>query len=99
MRSLYDLANKISGEVPGTDLDLVMWKMGEALSKIYDEVDWSFQRTITYANWLCPGQIANSGGFTVTPYSTTVTANLAASQQINGYTAQPGAALDRKSGV
>ena len=93
MASLYKLANRISGEVPQTDLDLVMWKMGEALGKIYDEVDWSFQRTITYANWLCPGQVANSGTFTVAPYSNTVTGSIGATQQINTYTAQSGSAL------
>lgn len=93
MANLYKLANRISGEVPGTDLDLVMWKMSEALTKIYDEVDWAFQRGITYANWLAPGQIANSGTFTVTPYSDTVTASTAASQQINGYAALAGSAL------
>jgi hypothetical protein len=93
MADLYKLANRISGEVPGVDLDLCMWKISEALGKIYDECDWAFQRTITYANWLAPGQIANSGTFSVTPYSNTVTANVAASQQINGYTALPGAAL------
>lgn len=91
--SLYKLANRISGEVPGTDLDLVMWKMGEALGKIYDEVDWSFQRTITYANWLMPGQVASSGTFSVTPYLNQVTASQAATQQINGYTALPGSAI------
>jgi hypothetical protein len=91
--SLYNLANKISGEVPGADLDLVMWKMGEALGKIYDEVDWSFQRTITYANWLNPGQVASSGTFSVTPYSNTVTGSQAATQQINGYIALPGSAI------
>lgn len=90
MSNLYRLANRITGEVPGIDLDLCMWKMREALSHIYDEVDWAFQRGITYANWLCPGQVANSGTFTVTPYSNTVTADTAASQQINGYTALSG---------
>ena len=58
MPSLYSLANKITGEVPGVDLDLCMWKMSEAITSIYDEVDWAFQRSITYANWLAPGQIA-----------------------------------------
>ena len=93
MGSLYRLANRISGEVGGVDLDLVMSKMSEALSAIYDECDWSFQRTITYANWLCAGQVASMGRFTVTPYSNTVTANTPASQQINGYTALSGSAL------
>src|ERR1017187_8243255 len=90
MASLYKLANRISGEVTGTDLDLVMWKMNEALGKIYDEVDWSFQRTITYANWLCPGQVANSGTTTVTPYSDQVTFDAAASAALNTYMTSPG---------
>jgi hypothetical protein len=42
---------------------------------IYDMTDWSFQRTITYANWLCPGNVANIGTYNVTPYQNTVTAD------------------------
>jgi hypothetical protein len=91
--SLYKLANRISGEVPNTDLDLVMWKMQEALGKIYDECDWSFQRTITYGQWLSAGQVANTGTFTVTPYSPTITASLAATQAINNYEALPSSAI------
>lgn len=90
---LYRLANRISGEVPGTDLDLVMWKMGQGLSKIFDEVDWSFQRSITYANWLCPGEVANTGTFTVTPYTDTIVADAAATTAINNYMALSGSAL------
>lgn len=93
MSSLYKLANRISGQVPGTDLDLCMWKMSEALGKIYDEIDWAFQRAITYANWLCPGEVANEGTFTVTPYSNTVTADAASSAAINNYAALSGSAL------
>jgi hypothetical protein len=87
--ALYKLANRITGEVPGCDLDLVMWKMGEALGKIYDECDWSFQRTITYANWLCPGELANTGTFTVTPYSNQVIADTTATTVLAGLTAPP----------
>lgn len=93
MANLYKLANRISGEVTGCDLDLVMWKMSEALEKIYDEVDWSFQRSITYANWLSPGLVANSGATSVTPYSNLVTFNTAGSQAVNGYIFLPGSAL------
>ena len=93
MSNLYVLANRITGEVPGVDLDLCMWKMREALGKIFDEVDWSFQRPITYANWLTPGLVANSGATTVTPYSPTVTFNTAGSESVNNYIALPGSAL------
>lgn len=88
--SYYTLGKKITGEVPKTSLDLVLQKMQDALGKIYDQTDWSFQRTITYANWLCPGQVANTGTFTVTPYSPTVIADATATQAINTYTASPG---------
>lgn len=93
MSSLWKLVNRISGEVPGCDLDLVAWKCSEALTQIYDSIDWAFQRSITYAGWLCPGQVASSGGFTVTPYSNTITGDTGSSQQINGYTSLPGSAL------
>ena len=91
MANLYRLANRISGEVPGCDLDLVMWKITEALGKIYDEIDWSFQRQITYANWLCPGQVASSGTTTVVPYSNQVIFDAAATASLNTYLAGPGA--------
>ena len=54
----------------------------DAIGKIYDQTDWSFQRTITYANWLCPGQIANVGTFNVQPYNNVVTADATASQAL-----------------
>ena len=89
---------EIAGSSPATNdvteiFQLTESNAREALGKIYDEVDWSFQRTIPYANWLCPGQVASSGTFTVTPYSNTITGSQAATQQINGYIALPGSAI------
>lgn len=65
--------------------------MREALIKIYQEVDWSFQRGITYANWLIPGNVASNGTSTVTPYSNEVILNGAATAAVNTYTSSPGA--------
>jgi hypothetical protein len=93
MAGLIKLANRITGLVPEVDLDLAMWKMSEAITKIYDECDWAFQRSIVYANWLCAGQIGTNGSTTVTQGSPTVTLNTPATQQINGYVSQITAAL------
>jgi hypothetical protein len=80
--SYYTIAKSLTGKVPETPLALAQEATAEAIGKIYDDCDWSFQRTITYGNWLCPGQIANSGTVTVTPYSATVTADATASAAI-----------------
>jgi hypothetical protein len=76
--SYYDVAKGLTGRVPDTPLSLAQETVRDAVTKIYQENDWSFQRTITYANWLCPGQVANAGTFTVTPYSATVVADATA---------------------
>lgn len=89
--SLFTRAKSIAGEIPGTPLDFVMNKMKEALIKIYSQCDWSFQRGITYANWLVPGNIATSGTSTVTPYSNQVTLDGAATSALNLYMSSPGA--------
>lgn len=85
------MAKSIAGQVGGTPLDLVLEKMQQALIKIYQQCDWSFQRGITYANWLVPGNVASSGSTTVTPYSNLVTLNPAATSSVNIYLASPGA--------
>lgn len=47
----------------------------QAIGKIYDECDFSFQRAITYGQWLCPGNVANVGTYTTIPYQDTVLAD------------------------
>jgi hypothetical protein len=69
--SYWTLAKGLT-RIPDTPLTLAQETIQDALGKIYDENDWSFQRTITYGGWLCPGQVANTGTCTVTPYSTGV---------------------------
>lgn len=58
------------GEIPGVAQSLVKSKLNEALQKIYDETDWSFQTR--QAGWNNPGTLSNAGTVTVTPYTTTV---------------------------
>lgn len=91
--ALYQVAKRIAGRVGGVSLDLVMESMKQALILIYQSQDWSFQRGITYANWLAPGNVATNGSTTVTPYSNLVTLDGAATAAINTYTASPGAVL------
>jgi hypothetical protein len=75
--------------VPQTPLSLAQGTVQDAIGKIYDEWDWSFQRAITYAQWLCPGQVANTGTFTVTPYSATVIADATATTVLASLPANP----------
>ena len=89
--SLFTMAKRIAGEVGGTPLDLVLEKIEGALIEIYDTCDWSFQRGITYGQWLVPGNVASSGTTTVTPYSNQVLLNGAATAAVNTYTSSPGA--------
>jgi hypothetical protein len=74
--SFYSLAKRLTGEVPDTPLSLAQIRTNDALGKIYDSSDWSFQTQ--YAGWLAPGLLANSGTFTVTPYTNTVIADATA---------------------
>jgi hypothetical protein len=74
--SFYTMSKSITGEIPATTLSLVQNKVAEALGKVYDEYDWSFQTM--YAGWLAPGLLANSGTFTVTPYQNTIIADATA---------------------
>lgn len=83
----YSIAKRLTGEVPGTPLELAKTRINDALGRIYDAADWSFQ--VGYAGWLCPGQVANSGSFTTTPYSTQVVANATASAALVALTAPP----------
>lgn len=85
--SFYTMSKSITGEVPGTMLSLVQNKVAEALGKVYDEYDWSFQTQ--YAGWLAPGQLANSGTYTVTPYQNTVIANATATAVLASLAAPP----------
>lgn len=74
--SYYSMAKSLTGEVPGTLLSLAQTRLNDALGKIYDQSDWSFQTQ--YAGWLVPGQLANSGTFTTKPYTNTVIADAVA---------------------
>jgi len=66
--SLASMAKTLAnGEIPGVALSLAKTKINEALGKIYDETDWSFQTR--EGGWLNPGLKANTGTITVTPYS------------------------------
>ena len=85
--SYYSMAKALTGEVPGTPLSLAQTRVNDALGKIYDQSDWHFQTQ--YAGWLCPGQIANSGTFTTTPYQNTVVADATASAAIVAHTGMP----------
>ena len=80
--SYFNIAKGLTGKVPNTPLSLAQEAVQQALGMIYDMTDWSFQRTATYANWLCPGQVANVGTATVTQYSPTVTLDATASNAL-----------------
>lgn len=81
------MAKSITGEIPAVDLSLAKNKTAEALGKVYDESDWSFQTM--FAGWLAPGLKANSGTFTVTPYQNTVIANATATAALLAITGNP----------
>lgn len=78
--SFYTLSKNLTGEVPKTPLSLARTKITEALNLIYDSYDWSFKTQ--YAGWLTPGQLANQGTFTTTPYFNQVTADAVATQAV-----------------
>jgi hypothetical protein len=87
--SYFTVAKGLTGKVPGTALSLAQEVVQDGIGKIYDQVDWSFQRAITYGQWLCPGQVANTGTFTVTPYVSTVIADATATAVLAALTAPP----------
>lgn len=70
------MAHNLQGEVPGAPLSLIKLKVNEALVKIYDETDWSFQTR--QSAWLASAALT-TGTVTTTLGSTTVTGNAAAS--------------------
>ena len=80
--SYFTVAKGITGRVPGTALSLAMETVSEAAGKIFDQCDWSFQRAITYGQWLCPGNVANIGTYTTIPYQNTVLADGAATNAL-----------------
>lgn len=82
--SFYTMSKSLTGEIPGLMLSLAQNKVAEAIGKVYDESDWSFQ-TI-YAGWLAPGQLANRGTYTVTPYQNTVIADAVATAALAAIT-------------
>jgi len=66
------------GEVPGVALSLAKNKINDALGKIYDETDWSFQ-TRNDGAWLCPGLVASTGTVTAVPGSNEIIGDTVAS--------------------
>src|ERR1035438_1849405 len=95
--SLATMAKSLAGgEIPGVAETLAKNKINEALGKIYDETDWSFQTQ--YDGWLASGLMANVGTTTVTPYSNQVIGDATASAIWAGLTGLPLITqLDRKS--
>ena len=87
--SYFTIAKGLTVRVSGTPLSLAQEAVTDALGVIYDQTDWSFQRAITYGGWLCPGQIANVGTFTVTPYSPTVIADATATAALAAHSGMP----------
>jgi len=85
--SFYTISKRLTGEIPGTAISLAQIRVQDALGKIFDSSDWSFQTQ--YAGWLCPGQVANSGTFTTTPYQNTVIADATATAVLAAYVAPP----------
>jgi hypothetical protein len=71
--SFITIATSLTGEVPGTPRSLAQSRTQDALGKIFDSSDWSFQTA--YAGWLTPGIVANQGTYTTTPYQNTVIAD------------------------
>lgn len=75
--SFLTMAKTLTGEIPNVSEKLVKNKINEALQKIYDETDWSFQTN--YNGWLAPGLVSNVGTTTVTPYSDQIIGDAVAS--------------------
>lgn len=75
------------GEIPGVAESLVRTKLNEALQKIYDETDWSFQTG--QAGWNNPGLMASVGTVTCTPYSQVVVGDASASATWAGIAGRP----------
>jgi len=69
--SFLSMAKSLAGgEIPGVSETLAKNKINEALGRIYDETDWSFQ--VQEGGWNNPGLLASGGTVTVTPYSNQV---------------------------
>ena len=75
--SLITMAKSLALEIPGVAQSLASTKLNEALQKIYNETDWSFQTQ--QDGWNCPGLVASLGTTTVTPYSDQVIGDAVAS--------------------
>lgn len=85
--SWVSMAKTIALEVPGVSQPLASNKLNEALKKIYDETDWSFQTQ--QAGWNCPGLMANVGTVTANPYTSVVIGDAAASAAWAALTGRP----------
>ena len=82
--SLYNVAKKLTGKIPGISLQEGMEGVYEALLAIYRQTDWSFQKSFTGA-WLAPGIVLNQGTFTVAQYSADVIADATATAALLAY--------------
>jgi hypothetical protein len=85
--SFYTMAKTLTGEVPQTALALVQTKIQEGLGKVFDAYDWSFQTEP--GGWYCPGLLANTGTFTVQPFSNVVIADATATMALAAITGMP----------
>lgn len=74
-------------EVPGTSAPLLRTKLNEALTRIYNETDWSFQTG--QAGWLAGKVFLSAGTYATTPYSNKVVADAAASSLITALVGRP----------
>lgn len=70
------MAKSLALEIPNVSEILAKTKINEALGKIYDETDWSFQTKT--GGWYVAGLRASTGTVTINPFDTTVTGDAVA---------------------
>ena len=85
--SYLTLTTGLQGDVPGVARKQAEAAVNRALGKIYDDRTWSFQTG--YAGWLAGWALLNTGTYTVTPFSPTITADVVATQQVYSLTSPP----------
>jgi hypothetical protein len=90
--SFQGMTQRLMGEIPGLGVDLAGAQINEALGKVYDEQNWSFQ--VQEAGWLTPGLMFASGGqsqgtITTTAYSASVVGDATAAALWIAMTGRP----------
>ena len=85
--SLYTVAKRLTGVIPGTPLTLAQDSVYKALESIYDQMDWSWSKG--FSGWLCPGMLFNTGTTTTTPYSPAIIADATLTALLAAYAGQP----------